>query len=289
MVARKVLLGPVAQPGDAVVTVVDGLPGARFHEEKLAFFRHHQEQHPVDEVEQLPVVARLVEGSVAQRGAQGLVAGMRGEGVAQHPERLLHPDAELLPDPAALFDPPVVVVLQEAFVRRGLAEGEPGRVHEPVEDYELAVGVALVHGLYIELQVGGFGEPGAVAQQAQAAAVGRHPPQSFGPVEEVLDLGVGAAPVPRPPIVEPLVERHDMDGGGVLSAVDAVRDGELGSARLDGRPLVLEGGEPEQLEELGGPVLPGEGGTAFPRAFEPPAEGVPVDPRIGEGPLDLLR
>ena len=116
-------------------------------------------------------------------------------------------------------------------------------------------------------------------------AVGRHPPQGFGAVEEVLYQGVRAAPVPGGPVVKALVEGDDVDGGGGLAAVDPVRDGELVPARFDRRPLVLEGREAEQLEELGGPVLPGEGGAAFPRPLEPPGEGVPVDPRVGKGPL----
>ena len=64
VVACEVELGPVAQPGDAVVAVCV-LAGALLQEEELAFLRHHQEQHPVDEVEQLPVVARLVEAPAA--------------------------------------------------------------------------------------------------------------------------------------------------------------------------------------------------------------------------------
>ena len=289
LVAREVVVGPVPQPGDAVVTVVYVLAGAALREEQLAFLRHHQEQHPVDEVEQLPVVACLVEVSSPDGAPQPLVAGMGDEGAAQHFEGPLHPVAELLPDPPAVFYPLVVVVLQQALVRLDLLARESGLVHEPVENHELAVGVSFDHGLKVELQVGGFGEPGAFAQQAQLGAVGGHPPQGFGPVEEVLDEGVGRALIAAfPCFVEPLFQGDDVDRRGVLAAVDPVRNGELRPAGLDGRPLVLEGREPEQLEELGGPVLPGEGGGAFLRPFEAPLEGVPVDPRVREGPLYLF-
>ena len=60
-VARKVPFRTISEPGDAVVAVVNGLafvvrPGG----EELPLLSHHQEEHPIDEVEELSVVAGLV-------------------------------------------------------------------------------------------------------------------------------------------------------------------------------------------------------------------------------------
>ena len=163
---------------------------------------------------------------------------MLDQSSSQDFECALHTIAEPLSNPAPFLDPLRVVALQQTLVRFNSVTGEARRVKQAVENDKLAVGVALNHGLNVELQVCGLGEPCIVSQQSEFGAVGDHAPKGLGPVEEVLDQSVWR-PARWHSLVEWLVNSDDMDRRSVLRAVSAVGDRKGSAASFDGGALVL--------------------------------------------------
>ena len=163
---------------------------------------------------------------------------MLDQSSSQDFECALHTIAELLSNPAPFLDPLRVVTLQQTLVRFNSVTGEARRVKQAVENDKLTVGVPLDHGLNVELQVRGLGEPCTVSQQSEFGAVGDHTPKGLGAVEEVLDQSVWS-PARWPSLIEWLVNSDDMDRRSVLRAVSAVGDRKGSAPGFDGGALVL--------------------------------------------------
>ena len=284
-------LGPVAQAADAVPGRVELLLGGEalileLHQPPL--LGHHQEQQPVDQPQELPVEPGLGQRLGLQRLPQGVVGRVRDEALAQQLQRALDADPQLLADPAALLDPLLVPALQQAGVRVAGLLREARAVEQAPEHGELGIEPAGDNAFQVDLEIGRPGDPGGVAQQAQAAAVGDDAPKRVAAVQVLLDQGV-RRPAVGPARVQLAVEGDDVDRdrpGGVASQV---RDREALAADGESGALELQVGEVERvLQQRQRPGRAGDGGRGIVGGGAPALELGPQSLRQREGILDLV-
>lgn len=225
--------GPQAVQGVVVEVGGPGLLAGGRDQEQVAVLGHEQEEQPVDQAQQLPVVVLAVQGAAGQRLPQLVVGPMGEEPLAQGDDGGLHPGAQAIQGPGALDPRLVVPALQPA----GLGAGglHPALVADEPEQGKVGVDLAGHDGLEVELQVGGAGQAGVVPQGPQARPVGADGPQVlFRAVEQLLDHGVGGHRLgypgrrPRHPPAAPVqldARSHQMDGDRPPDVGDRVRLG----------------------------------------------------------------
>ncbi|MCZ7620317.1 MAG: hypothetical protein M5U32_19155 [Myxococcota bacterium] len=182
-----------AQPGGAVVREVTLLGvglGVRI-EQQAAVLGDEQEEQPVDQAQQLPVVVLLAERAGGQCVAQRAVLRMRQEALAEGLDRGLDAVAEPLERTGPLLLRRLHPALEPALGRAlGL---DPRLVQHQPQDGEVRVGLTFQHGLEVELDVSLAREARVVAQEAQAQAVAEDGPEMrVAAVQQLLHEAVRA-------------------------------------------------------------------------------------------------
>ncbi|HOA75876.1 MAG TPA: hypothetical protein PKL76_20725 [Phycisphaerae bacterium] len=175
---------------------------------------------------------------------------MAEEAAAQGLDGLFHAIAEAVEDSRAFAERGVVPTFKPA-VLDGLAFGDlnAGLMAQEEQEEEVAVDLAFHHRLKIELDAGGAGERGVVAEQPKPKAVGDEAPKMVvAATQKLLDKAVGtdarsAAGTGRAP-VQFLSERDKVDG----RSLPDVADGIALAVDLDG-PGGLEPAVAKFLEE----------------------------------------
>ena len=105
------------------------------------------------------------------------------------------PRAQLVQRPLALVGGEAAPLFQVAGCGAAVAlDGEPGLVADQVEQHEVGEQLAVEDRLQVELDVGGAGQRGRVAQHPQRGAVGQDRPQvGVVAVEQFLEHGLRGA------------------------------------------------------------------------------------------------
>ena len=262
MQAAHPLPGQRAQPPGAVVAAV-ALPGLRIAvwvQQQPSVLGHEQEQQPVDQPQQLPIIVLLVEAAGVERLAQGDVAAMGQEAAAQTADRQLHAELQAVPQPHALALPLLGPALQPALSRSLCLDA--GLVAEQPEQHEVGVQLAVHHRLQVELHVGLPGQGGVVAQQSQHPAIGDDPPEVVvGAIEQLLHqavragtggtLDAGAAAVQRDVAADQMDRR----------VVPAVGDGIRLAVDTDAAPQRQQPPVAQLVEQRQQPALAGDRGA----------------------------
>ena len=283
-------VGAFAEASDAVVAGEDGVfvrvgvgVGVGVAGEEFAFFGDHEEEEAVDEVEQLAVELGGVEFAVLEGLAELGVVFAPEDCAAEGFEGLLDAVAEFVADASAFFDALLVEAFEGALVRGRFGPREAGAVEQAVEEDEVGVGVVADHGFEVELEPGGAGASGGVAEDADAWSVGEDAPEGFGAVEEVLELCVGAAAGALGPAVEIGVGADDVNGCSVFGVVGAAVDVEGCAADFDVGALEVEAPEAEAFEHRLDEGFAGHGVRVG-----APLPSVPEGADIGEGGLGFV-
>ncbi len=141
--------------------------------------------------QQVLVVGFRRESPVATACAQRFVGGMGQKAVAEVADRLLDGAAQPFADARARVERILVIALDQAFGGRSLVGRQASGVQQPVEDGEVGKETVGEDAVQVELEVGELDQPGAVAQQAQHAAVGDQAVELLVQVQELLHQRVG--------------------------------------------------------------------------------------------------
>ncbi|TFE69319.1 hypothetical protein A7Q09_05355 [Methylacidiphilum sp. Yel] len=259
-------------------------PGVKEH---LSILGHEEEDEPVHEAQELPVVILAVEGAGSEVLAQDRVGGVGEEARAESLEGPLHPAPEGLEGPHPLLPGDLAPALQDAGL--GWLALEARDVADEPKDSEVGVDLAREHGLEVELDVGLASEGGVVPQQAQDAPVGDEAVEPLlGVVEELLEESVGAlgggprhTPLPPVKIGSPSKEVDgDLPPGVGDSVAFAVQLHGAGWGESAVAELCEERQEPALAGEAGGAVRFREPGQLF---LERPPGAEEAVPGAGDG------
>jgi hypothetical protein len=115
---------------------------------------------------------------------------MGQETVGEVADGLFHRLGQAVADARAGIEGILVVALDQAFRRGFVAGRQTGDVQQPVEHREVGKQAVGKDAVEVEFQVAELDEPGAVAQQAQDAAVGDQAVQLVVQVEVFLHQAV---------------------------------------------------------------------------------------------------
>src|SRR5258707_15558927 len=110
--------------------------------QQSALLAREQEDHAIDEPQQLLEVRRACESAVLKRFAQLVVLGMREESLSECEKRLLHAAAQMLACACPLLAPGGPPLLERAIVHRLVGPTEARLVREQPERSE--VGISLL-------------------------------------------------------------------------------------------------------------------------------------------------
>ncbi len=260
-------------------------------EQGVAVLGDEEEQQPVDQAQQRPVVVVPAHLAGGQPVAQPGVGRVLQEAGAQLLQRPGHPVAQRVQGAGALLHGEAAPPLQPAAgrARRTVLPHwpvlQPRLMEQGVQQDEVGVQLPVEDGLQVELDVGRADQRGGVAQDAQQPPVGEHPPQVVvAAVEALLQhrLGRGPGRAGRargtPVQVDPPAEQVDRDA--LPQVADRVGPVPGGDPAGGGQPAVAEFAE-QQLQ----PPFPGERGgpVGLGQLLQLVAEGAVRAEQVGPG------
>jgi hypothetical protein len=147
------LAAPLHPPLRARRTALPSGLLARRHEEESTLLRDHKEQQPVDQPEQLSVVAEIIDQRSGDLFAEGRAIRMSKKASPENFESLPDAVAQFLANATAFLDALLVVTFKKTLVGAAHAARQTGRVDQPIKQDELAVEPADHHRFEVELDI----------------------------------------------------------------------------------------------------------------------------------------
>ena len=192
--------------------------------------------------------------------AQGAIRRMAQQATPEVGEGLFDASAQTIAHAPTDMESLLLILFEQTVGSRIAATRQARAVEQAIEEGKLTELVPLEHRAQVKLQVDRPGKARGVAQEAQAIAIGHHPPELLRRIEILLHERVGrdtGAPGGSAHI-EVLLWRLDMDREGVLALIGAMGEGE-GAVLDEVRARIAHGGILKAAEEREHPELAGEG------------------------------